>query len=325
MKKGSASIFIFNQILMVKALLGYYNKEWHYYIFQLFGAIVMSGLIIADRQSMSEEENRRYKAYRCGLCRALKDVAGIRGQALLSYDMTFLYILLSGLYEDESEEQLLNCPVHPFVKHPTFSDETAVYAAEMNILLCYSSLLCGMHLKSSHEKKYLNALHDTVKSLSKKYPRQASACKKAVNQVLDLERRNEENEQFAAGALGEALGQAFVMREDEFQKDLYDTGFYLGKFTYLMRSHVNLSEDKKNGNYNPLILKEERDPEGYSTCVRVTLKSLINESIKSFERLPIQRDASIIRNVLASGVWQIYETTAQKQEKQQGFARQFFM
>ena len=92
-----------------------------------------------------------------------------------------------------------------------------------------------------------------------------------------------------------------------------------------MRSHVNRSEDKKNGNYNPLILKEERDPEGYSTCVRVTLKSLINESIKSFERLPIQRDASIIRNVLASGVWQIYETTAQKQEKQQRFARQFFM
>ena len=310
---------------MVKTLLGYYNKEWRYIIFQLFGAIVMSGLIIADRQRMSEEEKKRYQAYHCGLCRALKETAGIKGQVLLSYDMTFLYILLSGLYEDEPTEQLLSCRIHPIGKHLAFSDKTADYVAEMAILLSYSSFFCDRSEASLREKRYISSLHDTVKSLVKKYPMQSSACKKAVSQVLDLEKRNEENEQFAAGAVGEALGQTFVMRDDDFSRDLYDTGFYLGKFVYLMRAHLRRSTDRRLGSYNPLIIKEERDPDGYDTCIRATLKSLINESVKSFERLPVKRDTSIIRNVLVSGVWQLYDSAQEKEEKQARPVHQFFI
>ena len=44
-------------------------------------------------------------------CRQLKNEAGIKGQMLLNYDMTFLLILLTGLYELEHEEISYRCAV----------------------------------------------------------------------------------------------------------------------------------------------------------------------------------------------------------------------
>ena len=53
----------------------------------------MFGYIQADQNLLSEEDVRDYKAYYCGLCRELKNIAGFRGQMLLNYDVTFLIVL----------------------------------------------------------------------------------------------------------------------------------------------------------------------------------------------------------------------------------------
>ena len=48
---------------------------------------------------MKFKEFDEYHRYYCGLCRALKEDQGAKGQLSLSYDMTFLVLLLTGLYE----------------------------------------------------------------------------------------------------------------------------------------------------------------------------------------------------------------------------------
>ena len=61
----------------------------------------MFGYIVVNQPELKMKEYDEYRKYYCGLCKSLKDRYGARGQISLSYDMTFLVLLLTGLYEPE--------------------------------------------------------------------------------------------------------------------------------------------------------------------------------------------------------------------------------
>ena len=64
----------------------------------------MFGYVTVNRPEMKVKEFERYRAFYCGLCHELRAVYGPIGQATLTSDMTFLVILLTGLYEPKTEE-----------------------------------------------------------------------------------------------------------------------------------------------------------------------------------------------------------------------------
>ena len=56
----------------------------------------MFGYIVVNKPEMKIREFDLYQSYYCGLCRSLKERYGKRGQITLSYEMTFLALLLAG-------------------------------------------------------------------------------------------------------------------------------------------------------------------------------------------------------------------------------------
>ena len=66
----------------------------------------MFGYITVNKKQLSDEQIKTYQEYYCGLCRKLKQDYGKRGQLVLTYDMTFLIVLLSGLYEPDDEKKV---------------------------------------------------------------------------------------------------------------------------------------------------------------------------------------------------------------------------
>lgn len=100
----------------------------------------MFGYIMIDKPELKVKEFYRYKAYYCGLCRTLKEQYGFSGRMTLTYDMTFLVLFLTSLYECENKEITSRCPVHPIKKIPMLQNEMTEYAAKMNILLTYYKL-----------------------------------------------------------------------------------------------------------------------------------------------------------------------------------------
>ena len=62
----------------------------------------MFGYVTIYRKGLAKEELDRYQAYYCGLCQALGRRYGLPGQLTLSYDMAFVAMLLSALYEPET-------------------------------------------------------------------------------------------------------------------------------------------------------------------------------------------------------------------------------
>ena len=82
-------------------------------IWQGKGELGMFGYININQKIMTEENRKAYQAYYCGLCQRLKSNCGAKGQMLLNYDMTFLIVLLTGLYELTNESSEITCALHP--------------------------------------------------------------------------------------------------------------------------------------------------------------------------------------------------------------------
>ena len=95
----------------------------------------MFGYINVNGAQLSEENKKIYQSYYCGLCRKLKEFCGKKGQALLNYDMTFLVMLLSSLYEPQTDYTREGCVTHLFMKQGISKNEITQFGADMTILL----------------------------------------------------------------------------------------------------------------------------------------------------------------------------------------------
>ena len=65
----------------------------------------MFGYVVMNRPEMKIKDYDLYRSFYCGLCRELRERYGISGQITLTYDLTFVILLLSGLYEPPTQSR----------------------------------------------------------------------------------------------------------------------------------------------------------------------------------------------------------------------------
>ena len=99
----------------------------------------MFGYVIPNQAALDDEAKARYRTAYCGLCRRIGALHGPRGRLTLSYDLTFLDLLLSSLYEGESEciTGSGHCPIHPIRKINWRHSGPTDYCADMSVALHY--------------------------------------------------------------------------------------------------------------------------------------------------------------------------------------------
>lgn len=276
----------------------------------------MFGYININQKELSEESKKIYQAYYCGLCQKLKTNCGTKGQMLLSYDLTFLIVLLTGLYELENTDTEFTCPLYPTKKRTAYINEATEYAADMNLILAYQNLLDDWKDEKSYTKKaFVKILDKDYTRIVSKYPRQVRALEEFMRKTAEAEKNKETNLDLVAGLTGEMLGEIMCWREDEWQEEMRTLGFYMGKFIYLMDAYEDYEADQKKNCYNPLVYMEKENDQEFDTFCKLLLTSMMSECAKSFERLPILLHADILRNILYSGVWSRYEYLQLRKKK----------
>ena len=101
----------------------------------------MFGYVSASYDELDEVQQRRYGAVYCGICRSIRKQSGQLARLALSYDMAFLALLLTSLYEPEETSGGNACILHPIKKRPWADNAYIRYAADMNVALaCYNFL-----------------------------------------------------------------------------------------------------------------------------------------------------------------------------------------
>lgn len=266
----------------------------------------MFGYVVAHKPELKMKEFYKYKAYYCGLCKVLREKYGFLGQVTLTYDMTFLVMLLTSLYESETKQEEHRCVVHPAKKQKMLYNEITEYAADMNIILTYYKLLDDWKDESSKLGLVgLRLLHKSYRELEKKYPEKCKVIRKCLSLLEECEKRGEENIDITARYFGKLMGELFVYKNDVWEKTLRNMGFYLGKFIYIMDAFDDVEKDLQKHNYNALIpLYKEEDFE--EKCAEM-LNFILAECTSQFEKLPCVEDAEILRNILYAGVWDKFD------------------
>lgn len=276
----------------------------------------MFGYITVNQPELKIKHYNRYRSYYCGLCQALGERYGRIGQATLTYDMTFLVILLTGLYETPGTTQEHRCIAHPAKKHTMFRNACSDYAADMNILLAYHNCMDDwFDDKNLVKLSTAKLLEKKYNSLEQTYPRQVRAMESYIRNVHKSEKANLDDLDQVSGYTGKLLGELFVWKEDEWSGVLRRMGFFLGKFIYLMDAYDDLNRDEKKRHYNPWSFYKDR-PDFQEYCKSV-LTMMMAECAGEFERLPILLDAEILRNILYSGIWTKYDILVKNKKKKQ--------
>ena len=70
----------------------------------------MFGYVRIRKPELLVKDYECYKGFYCGLCHSLRDTYGLRGQVTLTYDMTFLVLLLSSVYDLAVKEEAMHYP-----------------------------------------------------------------------------------------------------------------------------------------------------------------------------------------------------------------------
>ena len=310
----------------------------------------MFGYISVNKPELKIKEYERYHAYYCGVCRDLRELYGLVGQATLSFDLTFLSIFLTALYEPKTTHERTACIVHPLSRHDMLRNEYTRYAAQMNIILAYQKALDDVRdEKSLKGKGSALLLEKAYRKTVNIYHEKALVCSRELRLIHALEKRNITDPDALAGCFGRIMGEMFVYREDEWASYLRRFGFYLGKFIYLYDAWDDVEKDIENGTFNPLkerymkaldaMCVRQAHQEQPSVARRCTTKSknrncqptrqrpaefdaqmkqiltmMMSECAHIFETLPILREAGMLRNILYAGVWSKFasKTNGQK-------------
>jgi len=274
----------------------------------------MFGYVLVDKPELKIREFDVYQSWYCGLCRTLKERSGFFGQMTLTYDMTFLILLLHGLYEPEERCGECRCIAHPTKKHCTRTDEFSEYAADMNLLLMYYKCMDDWNdNKKVTRLGYAKALKGKCRKIEQRYPEKAQAIAATLAKLSQLEVENCRDLDRVSGCFGQLMGEIMACKQDLWEKDLRELGFYLGKYIYLLDAYEDLEKDKEAGSFNPLIDLSETD--GFEEQIFAILEMMMAETALRFERLPILENEQILRNILYSGVWSRYDIAKEKRKE----------
>ena len=262
----------------------------------------MFGYLVAEPGLLSEEEQERYRACYCGLCRAIRDRHGQLARLSLTYDMTFLVLLLGSLYEPEETAGEDTCPPHPIAARRWARSEVTDYAADLNVALAYCKCLDDWeddgNLAALGESRLFRPAY---REIAERWPRQCAAIERALDKLGAQEKAHDEDIDAAAASFGELMGELLVLREDRWREPLYRLGHALGRFIYVMDACMDLDADTLRNRYNP-FRRYYGLPDNAARFGDI-LRMLLGECLYWFDKLPLVQDAAILKNILCVGLW----------------------
>ena len=267
----------------------------------------MFGYIRINKMDLTFREYDYYKGYYCGLCKYLKENHGEISRLSLNYDITFLIVILTALYKVESKVTEERCIANPLKKKMRIVNEITEYAASMNILLSYYKLEDNLYDDNGIKDKLAYELYKgKLKKAYEKYPQKAEYIKQQLGNLRELEKQESKSIDKVSNTFGNLMGEIFVYKKDEYEQNLRNIGFNLGKYIYILDAYEDLEEDNKKGRYNPFIDYIDKKEELKNKVDRLISMSL-GMVAKNIENLNLEFNKAIIDNIIYSGVYLRYK------------------
>lgn len=271
----------------------------------------MFGFIRPAKSELRVRELERFQSLYCGLCHAIRRQYGRVHTLSLSYDMTFLMLLLEGLLPEGADTHDIRCDASPVRKKCVLCEDAATeFAADVSVLLTYHKLqdsiaddrgikrLTAIALKKLCHKGYQKAqkrqksLDDTMR-----------AC---LQELSTIEHEEAPSIDRAADPFARLLAACLPDWIDESTaRILRELLYHVGRWIYLIDACADLQEDWESGDYNPVALRYALTApslEPVKKQLEATLERSIAATHAALMLLDIRRDYEIIENIVCMGI-----------------------
>lgn len=281
----------------------------------------MFGYILPSNDRLKKEDFEKLKHYYCSLCFTLKNKFGNISRFALSYDSTFFAILFDSISTEETILSNRLCIKHPLSKTIIFKNNNALnYAADLNIMLLYFKILDNIE----DDKKFKNTFFKYIFKPSYKKINNTE-LKNIFTDNLDILHKYENSNKIStidiisdpfSNLIGEVLSKyPFNINKDSeiTRKNLYNFGYNLGKWIYLVDALDDLEIDMKENKFNPI----NNIYNGYNTpyddfilkikkTIDFILINILQNLLDLLEKIPITKNSELINNIIQYGLLEKY-------------------
>ncbi len=273
------------------------------------------GYVTPYKDELKVREYNLFKAYYCGLCKALGKEFNQLVRIGLSNDFAFLALLLSANLYEREEISAQRCIYNPMSKKPIVKTNRAVqYSAYMSVILAWFKLIDDW--KDDRKISALVAMTAyilPVRRARKRYPEKYEKIQSGLKHLSDLEKERCNQIDESADAFARIMQEIFVppfIEEIDTQKILALLGYDLGRWIYILDAFHDLQNDIEKNRYNPIFLQyKEHFGKNLEDSIRTiqepienTLIFTLDHAARSYELLEIKQNKSILDNIFYMGM-----------------------
>ncbi|MCC8160738.1 MAG: DUF5685 family protein [Oscillospiraceae bacterium] len=266
----------------------------------------MFGYVTICKSALSERGYNTFKAYYCGLCKAIGKRSSQSARMGLSYDITFLAMVLSSVGEEETQTRSIKCLLHPTRKNICVENDRAVdYAADMGIILSYLKLLDDWHDDRSIKALFSMALfYRGVKKTRTRYPEIYDGIRKCLSDLSALEKGNCGEIDETADCFAKILEILFTpdfIEDKDTKRVLAWLGYNIGRWIYIIDAYNDLEKDIKKKNYNTLA-RGGKTAEEIKTRIRdkleMSMTLTLENAASAYDLLTPHRNKEVLDNIM---------------------------
>lgn len=263
----------------------------------------MFGYVNVHKDLLLVRDYNVFRAYYCGLCRRLGEKFNFLTRLGLSYDMTFLAVLLSSLDDNEAKFLPKRCFLHPLTRRAVVYDDFGIeYAADMSVILTFLKMRDDFRDEKSFKSLLGVFYYFPYKKLALKYSEKFSVIKSNLKNLEKLEKERCDSPDMAADCFGKVLECVFDVYQNN--KTLAWLGYNVGRFIYLADALSDLNDDILNKNYNPFVCRygDECLSDKVKSEVKDSLLLTLTEISGAYNLLKIKKNKEILDNIIYVGL-----------------------
>lgn len=271
----------------------------------------MFGYIKPDIPELKMKENELYKAVYCGLCKTMGKCTGCASQLTLSYDFAFLALIRMVSDDIKGEIKMKACGVHPFKKRPMLMQNEALeFCAKSSVILTKLKLKDNINDSRGLSKlkaKTAALLPLFFKKTDKNLKDLEEKVAECINNLTVLEKESSDSIDETANTFGALLGiLCSYGHNDDKARILYEIGYHLGKWIYVIDAIDDMADDIKKKSYNVIVnsygneLNNSHRDALY--CAMMLELDCMSKSIELLDFTNHNDVEGIIKNIIYSGM-----------------------
>ena len=265
----------------------------------------MFGYVVIDKPNILIKDYQTYRAYYCGLCKAIGKQAGQGMRLTLNYDIVLLALLAYNYEDKDPVFKKGHCPVHPIRKIEYVAD-TEIFGkiADVNTVLGYYKTLDDVIDEGKH-RVISSLVKGYYKKAEKRIPDFAEDVKKGYEEIREKEKKRESADRIAE-SFGTMLMKAADAVTEKSDATLRKLLFYIGKWIYVIDAVDDLKTDAEKQNFNPFLRENQSyDDTLYETIdgeARAILYDCIDNVRSAYETMRVNVSEGALSNVIYLGL-----------------------